>query len=94
MNRTLTKILISGGLGLALLGGAATAASADGGPGGGRPQSQEEAQARNQSRFGNLTDEQRECLTDAGLTRPMGRPTAEQRQALVQAVADCGIDIR
>ena len=92
MNTKLTKILISGGLGLALLAGGATAASAEGGPSG-RPAGQEEAQARNQTRFANLTDEQKECLADAGVSRPTGRPTPEQRQALRQAAADCGIEI-
>lgn len=44
-------------------------------------------------RFANLSDEQRQCLTDAGVTRPTGRPTVEQRQALRDAAADCGIEI-
>lgn len=92
MNRTVTKVLISGGLGLAMLGGAATVASADNGQGG-RPQTQADGQAAKAARFGNLTNAQRSCLTDAGLTRPTGRPTVEQRQALVKAAADCGITI-
>lgn len=90
MNSTLTKILFSGGLSLALLGGAATTASAGSEE---RPQGQEEAQARTEARFENLTEAQRDCLVDAGLTRPTARPTGEQRQALRQAAADCGIDI-
>ncbi len=40
-----------------------------------------------------LTQEQRDCLTNAGLTRPEGRPTAEQFQKLRAAAAECGIDI-
>ncbi len=44
-------------------------------------------------RFQQLTQEQRDCLTNAGLTRPEGRPTAEQFQKLRAAAAECGIDI-
>ena len=44
-----------------------------------------------------LTDEQRQCLRDAELTRPLGRPTVQQRDDLiaeVHAAADsCGITL-
>ena len=43
--------------------------------------------------FAQLTDTQRSCLTDAGVTRPSGRPTAEQRRQLRAAAAECGITI-
>ena len=43
--------------------------------------------------FQQLTQEQRDCLTNAGLTRPEGRPTAEQFQKLRAAAAECGITI-
>ena len=49
-----------------------------GGPGEGAPQ---------------LTQEQRDCLADAGATRPTGRPTAEQFKKLRAAAKECGIDI-
>lgn len=91
MKTTLTRVLISGSLGLGLLGGAATTASA-GVPD--RPKSQQQSQVRIEARFANLTDAQRNCLVDAGLTRPPSRPTGEQRKALGQAATDCGIDIR
>ena len=44
-------------------------------------------------RIARLTPEQRQCLVDQGVTRPEGRPTAEQRQALRAAAAECGIVI-
>lgn len=44
-----------------------------------------------------LTDEQRQCLQDAGLTRPVGPLTADERRGLreeVRAAADgCGITL-
>ncbi len=48
---------------------------------------------RGGERFQALTQEQRDCLTNAGLTRPEGRPTPEQFQKLRDAAAQCGIDI-
>ena len=41
----------------------------------------------------NLTDAQRKCLTDAGVTRPEGRPTQEQIDKLRAAAKSCGIEI-
>ncbi len=38
-----------------------------------------------------LTDAQKKCLTDAGLTRPEGKPTDEQRAAFQAAAKKCGI---
>jgi len=38
-----------------------------------------------------LTDEQRQCLEDAGVTRPEGRPTEAQRDAMRAAAESCGI---
>lgn len=40
-----------------------------------------------------LTDEQRQCLADAGVTRPEGRPTDEQREAMKAAAEGCGIEV-
>ena len=42
-----------------------------------------------------LTDEQRQCLKDAGLERPADgqRPTDAQREAFRAAAAKCGIDL-
>ncbi len=60
-------------------------ANAGRGNGGGR--------GRNGQRFQQLSDEQRDCLTDAGVTRPQGRPTAEQMKTLRAAAADCNIEI-
>jgi hypothetical protein len=44
-----------------------------------------------------LTDEQRQCLTDAGVTkpaeRPTGPPTDEQRAAMRSAAESCGITL-
>ena len=63
-------------------------------PGGlGRPATREQGQARSQTFFSALTDEQRDCLTDAGLARPEARPTVEQRQELHRAAGACSIDL-
>ena len=59
----------------------------------GKPTTREQGQARSQTIFSSLTDEQLACLTDAGLTQPQSRPTIEQRQALREAAADCGINV-
>ena len=40
-----------------------------------------------------LTEEQKSCLDAAGLTKPEGRPTAEQRAAFEAAAAKCGITL-
>lgn len=50
-------------------------------------------QGRLGQRFQQLTAEQRDCLTDAGVTRPEGRPSVEQIKKLRAAAADCNIDI-
>ena len=39
----------------------------------------------------NLTDEQKTCLTNAGITKPEGRPTQEQVDAMKAAAAACGV---
>ena len=47
-------------------------------------------------RHERLTDEQRECLAEQGITRPDGRPTPAERRALRQqlreAADECGIE--
>lgn len=47
--------------------------------------------------FADLTDEQRQCLQDAGLTRPGADATAEERKAALEAfrtaAEGCGIDL-
>lgn len=53
----------------------------------------EQGQERWKARFQRLSDEQRACLVSKGLQRPSGRPTAEQRQALRAAAAECAIAI-
>ena len=40
-----------------------------------------------------LTDAQRQCLADAGITRPTGPPTDEQRAAMRSAAEGCGITL-
>ena len=45
------------------------------------------------ARFAGLTDAQRSCLTNSGLSRPTSKPTAEQRQKLVEAAKSCGIAV-
>jgi hypothetical protein len=59
----------------------------------GQPATREQGQARTQTIFSALTDDQRDCLTDAGLARPDSRPTVEQRQELRRGATDCGIDV-
>ena len=41
----------------------------------------------------NLTDEQKTCLTDAGITKPEGRPTQAERDAMKAAAEACGITL-
>ncbi|MFM7615900.1 MAG: hypothetical protein ACKO72_00340 [Actinomycetes bacterium] len=41
-----------------------------------------------------LTDEQRQCLADAGVTRPEGRPTLQQLKAFAAAAKSCGVSLR
>jgi len=40
-----------------------------------------------------LTDAQRQCLADAGITRPTGPPTDEQRAGMRAAAESCGITL-
>lgn len=85
------RSLAAGVIGLAALGGAAgitgvaSAGSSAGGTGASHP-SKAAAMAQ-------LSAEQRSCLVDAGLSRPTGRPTVEQTQALRAAAAKCGIAV-
>lgn len=56
----------------------------------------EDAQARMGDRFGQLADDQLDCLREAGLSQPTDRsgpPSAEDRQTLSDAAEKCGIDI-
>ena len=39
----------------------------------------------------NLTDTQKTCLTEAGITKPEGRPTQAERDAFKAAAETCGI---
>ena len=41
----------------------------------------------------NLTDTQKTCLTDAGITKPEGRPTQAERDAFKAAAQTCGITL-
>ena len=41
----------------------------------------------------NLTDTQKACLTDAGITKPEGRPTQAERDAMKAAAEACGITL-
>ncbi|MEN9595248.1 MAG: hypothetical protein RLY23_1731, partial [Actinomycetota bacterium] len=41
----------------------------------------------------NLTDEQKTCLTEAGITKPEGRPTQAEREAFKAAAETCGITL-
>ena len=40
-----------------------------------------------------LTVEQKACMSAQGITKPEGRPTAEQRTAIVEAAKNCGITV-
>lgn len=40
-----------------------------------------------------ITAEQKACIASQGVTRPQGKPTAEQRQAIAEAAANCGVTI-
>lgn len=40
-----------------------------------------------------LTAEQKECMSAQGITRPEGRPTADQRTAILEAAENCGITV-
>ena len=42
---------------------------------------------------GRLTAEQKTCMASQGVSRPEGTPTAEQRQAIVEAATNCGITL-
>lgn len=42
---------------------------------------------------GRLSAEQKTCMASQGVTRPEGTPTAEQRQAIVEAATNCGITL-
>ena len=42
----------------------------------------------------DLTDEQRQCLADAGVTKPEGRPTLEQLKAFADAAKSCDVPLR
>ncbi len=69
--------------GMASFGSVANAAPS--GPSGGHPSKE--------ARFQALTDTQKTCLANAGLSRPTGRPTAEQGAQLLAAAKQCGIEI-
>ncbi|GGL38624.1 hypothetical protein H9L10_12830 [Phycicoccus endophyticus] len=47
--------------------------------------------------WGDLSDEQRQCLEDAEITRPMGPLDADEREALLDQVTDaadaCGVEL-
>lgn len=40
-----------------------------------------------------ITAEQKSCLASQGVTRPQGKPTAEERQAIIEAATNCGITL-
>lgn len=41
----------------------------------------------------NLTDEQKQCLSDAGITRPVRPVTTEKIEAIKAAAETCGVDL-
>ena len=89
-----TKIrsfVAAGVLGAAALTGlfAAGAAGALGSGGGSGPNSH----GPRSGPLAGITAEQKACLAGQGITRPEGKPTAEQRQAIRDAAANCGITI-
>ena len=72
--------------------GSGTAGAADDGDGGTHP-----VRSGLRRWLGSLTDEQRQCLRDAGLTRPVGPLDDEQRAALREqaraAAEGCGVEL-
>jgi hypothetical protein len=42
----------------------------------------------------DLTDEQQQCLEDAGVTKPDGRPTAAELKEFAAAAKECGVTLR
>ena len=89
-----TKIrsfIAAGVLGATALTGlfAASAAGAIGTGGGTGPNSH----GPRSGPLAGITAEQKTCLAGQGITRPQGKPTAEQRQAIRDAAANCGITI-
>ena len=92
MNTKRTALLLSGLIGLGAIAGSATIAGASAETG--TPtEPAAHIQTAKAARFANLTDDQRQCLTDAGLSRPTGRPSVEQHQALRAAAENCGLSI-
>lgn len=80
-------LVAAGALGATALTGlfAASAAGALGtGPGSHSPKS---------GPLAGITAEQKSCLVNQGITRPQGKPTAEQRQAIIEAATNCGITL-
>ena len=60
---------------------------------GGRPSAGQDRSVAKGARFAQLSDAQRKCLADAGLTRPSSRSTPAQFRQLRDAAAKCGIAI-
>lgn len=87
MNASKVKTFVAAGaLGAVALTGlfAANAAGALGSGGGGGTKS---------GPIAGLSAEQKSCLTSQGITRPQSKPTAEQRQAIIEAATNCGITV-
>lgn len=85
------SFVAAGVLGAAALTGlvAANAAGALGTGGGTGPNSH----GPRSGPLAGITAEQKACLSAQGITRPEGKPTAEQRQAIAEAATNCGITI-
>ncbi len=82
------RIAIGAGIaGLCIAGGAALG----GGPG---TAFADDTEARHREGRPELTDEQKACLEENGITgRPDGVPTAEMREAFKEAAETCGIEL-
>lgn len=50
-------------------------------------------QSQRSGPLAGITAEQKSCLANQGITRPQGRPTAEQRQAIIAAATNCDITL-
>ncbi|MEI7548711.1 MAG: hypothetical protein WCK21_11745, partial [Actinomycetota bacterium] len=95
MKRNIIRTGLIAGLVAAIGVTAAIAVNASAGQGNGSGSGQNNGTngGRNGQVMASLTDEQRQCLTDAGVTKPQGKRTAEERAALKAAAEKCGITL-
>lgn len=89
----LKTVLIGGALGGAMIIGAITLgpAGADDKAPTTTAATSDSAHPSREHHMNKLTDAQKKCLADAGLTRPEGKPTDAQREAFHAAAKKCGI---